>query len=96
MNWSVVKNGKILMKGNPSDVREFLETMLVEKTGLFLSLQEDEDEGYIYLHSEYSEELTDDEIQKVSDLGINEDYDETTILAMEKLLDIKILTNREE
>ena len=92
MDWKITQNGTILKEGYPCDVREHLETMVEEETGLFLSMQEDEEEGFIYLHSEYAEDLTDEEVEKVSNLGISEDYDETTIQALEKLLNVKIDT----
>ena len=95
MDWEVKKYGKTVVKGYCADVRESLESMIENEIGLFLSLQEDEEEGFIYLHSEYSEELTEAEIDKVIELGFNEHYDDSTIKAMEKLLDVQIVTNRE-
>jgi hypothetical protein len=93
MNWKITQNGITIKEGHPADVREKIEEMIEERIGLFLSLQEDEEEGYIYLHSEYVEDLTDKEIDQVNDLGITENYDETTISALKKLLGIKIKTN---
>lgn len=92
MNWTISQEGSVLKQGDPCDVREFLETMIDDKTGMFLSLQEDEEEGCIYLHSEYDESLSEEEVSKVKDLGISEDWDMTTIHAIEKLLDIKVDT----
>jgi hypothetical protein len=92
MNWKITQMGITIKEGHPADVREKLEEMIEERIGFFLSLQEDEDDGYIYLHSEYVEDLSDKEIEQVSNLGISEDCDDTTIHALEKLLNVKIQT----
>ena len=92
MNWKVTRDEEILKVGHPADIKEFIQDLIEEEIGLYLDLQENEEEGFIYLHSEYVEDLTDADIKKVEDLGITEDWDRTTITAIEKLLNVKIDT----
>lgn len=92
MDWKVTRDKEILKVGHPADIKEFIQDLIEEEIGLYLDLQEDEEEGFIYLHSEYVEDLTDEDIKKVEELGITEDWDRTTITAIEKLLNVKIDT----
>ena len=67
----------VLKEGNIYDVREQIETLLEEETGLFVSLQESfescDDEYTVYLHSEAFDDLTDDEIEQLCKLDLDTD-----------------------
>ena len=88
------RQDEILKEGNIYDVRECIETLLEEETGIFVSLQEffdiDNDSYVFYLHSEAFDDLEDEEIEQLDALGINhENYTETGEKIL-KLLNITV------
>lgn len=80
MKVSIKRNGKLVTEGHQSDIRELIEDMLEEEIGIRPMLQEETDnEVYeIYVHSESYSDLTEDEINKLEKLKINEDIEQTT------------------
>ena len=90
----VQRQDEVLKAGNIYDVREHIETMLEEKTGVFVSLQEDfdtDDETYvIYLHSEAFDDLSDEEVDQLAELGITHENYTATGNNIFKLLDINV------
>lgn len=91
-HYRLIQNGKLVMKSDEFTIREKIEEMLEEKTGIFVSLQENTDDGYhFYLHSEASDDMSDtewDTLTKQYGIGDNDEAAETAILS---LLDIRVI-----
>lgn len=73
----VFKDKELVCTGNVYDAREYIEKLLEEKLGFFVSLQEsferEDKEYFVYLHTDAYEDLEDEELDQVFDLGISED-----------------------
>jgi len=84
-----MRDTNLIYEGIGCDVREKIEDLIAEKLGFCPMLQEseDEDELSIYLHSEYGEELTDEQYEIVEKWGFNE-ADSTDVI--KKLLNVSI------
>lgn len=74
--YEVIKDDAVLYEGIASDVREWIEdALMASELGFSPMLQEseeDEEELAIYLHTEYGDDLSDKEIEKVAQYGFNE------------------------
>lgn len=85
--------GKLVFTGNVFDVREHIERLLEEKLGFFVTLQEmfdTEDHVYfIYLHTDIYDDLEDEQLDQVFELGISEDAIASTN-AIKSLLNLEI------
>lgn len=85
--------GKLVFTGNVFDVREHIEWLLEEKLGFFVTLQEmfdTEDQVYfIYLHTDIYDDLEDEQLDQVFELGISED-DIASTNAIKSLLNLEI------
>lgn len=76
-------------RGEPERVREWVEERFVEKTGLFVYLQEDFEDGEfeLYLHSSFYDDADEETIEKLENMGISDDPETTK--AIEKILGVK-------
>lgn len=94
MKVMVFKKGILVIQGEQEYVREWIESELEKKVGFFVMLQEctDDEEFEIYLHSETYEELTEDELEILEDLGINDDPSKSTQV-IQSLLELKFELN---
>ncbi|MGN5650837.1 hypothetical protein [Bacillus sp. Brlt_9] len=86
----MIRNGEVIFENLSCDVREKIEEMIEEKIGITVQLQEDdtEDEFEVYVHTDTYEDLTEEEIDKIEEVGINEDPVGGT-QAIKKYLDIE-------
>lgn len=70
------KNGEVIISGHPADVREVIEDMMTERLGFCPSLQESicEDDGIyqVYLHTDAYEEISEEQIIQLEQLGITD------------------------
>lgn len=73
---NVYVGDKLAFTGDVFDVREHIEELLEKKLGFFVTLTElfetEDKEYFIYLHTDAYEDLTDEELDQVFDLGISE------------------------
>lgn len=91
LTWKIrEKDGTVYYEGIMCDMREVLEELVGKVIGVFPELQEDEEEGIVYLHSEFGDELEPHEIALLHTNGISEDYDDSTLRAIENLLEITV------
>ena len=94
--YEVLQDNKVLFSGKAIAVREWIEDKLMQSTlGFYPMLQENEEEEELelYLHSEWAEDLEEDEIEKVEKLGLNE-FD--SLKAIQHILNITICATRKE
>lgn len=72
--YNVFFEDNVIQVGTAVVIREYLETLFVEKFEFLPMLQESEDEGYleVYLHTDTYEDLEDKDIAKLEELGISE------------------------
>lgn len=90
--YQLIQNGVPLVKGDEYTIREKIEELLEEKTGVFVSLQEFTDDGEyeFYLHSEASDDMTDAEWDTLTqNYGLGRD-DKSDEIAIRQLLAITI------
>lgn len=74
--------------GSAELIRETLESLLEEKLGFFVMLQEDDEEKFvIFIHSENDEDLEDKQLNEVESLGLN-NWDCTEVLF--NILDVSV------
>lgn len=89
--YELIQGTTTVLQGDEYAVREKIEEMLEEKTGIFVSLQENVDEEYrFYLHSEAGDDMSDrewDTLTKQYGISHNEEAAETAIL---NLLGIRV------
>lgn len=90
--YALYQNGVIIYTGNEWFIREQIESLLEEKINIFVSLQENTEEGYeFYLHSDNEDELSQEHLNLLNDhYGINTHDDESSQYAIENLLSIKV------
>lgn len=85
------KQGNVIAEGHPADMREIVEDKICEKLGFYPSLQEsdleDEEEYFIYLHTDSYEELSDEQLAELDRLKITENPEET-MCSIKKLFEI--------
>lgn len=78
----VFKDTELVYTGNIYDTREYIEKLLEEKLGFFVSLQEyfdvEEKEYFVYLHTDAYEDLEDEQLDQLFDFGISEHEMPTT------------------
>ncbi|NRD80886.1 hypothetical protein HPT25_26515 [Bacillus sp. BRMEA1] len=75
MNYQILtRNGDCLLSESAEGIREWMEEELVRKLDLFVILQEndDDEELEIYLHTDNYEDLSEEELAKLIELGISE------------------------
>lgn len=72
--YDVFSEAEKVFTGQGVDLREWLEEQLMQSSlGISPMLQEDEDEELvIYLHSEWTEDLEEEDIDKITALGLSE------------------------
>lgn len=91
MSYQIIDNQtkKILFIGIIEDMREVLESKIEDKLGFCPSLQEADDDGElnVYLHTDSYEFLSDEELEKLDQVGITEDDSLSSIC---QLLNISI------
>lgn len=92
MTYVLKQNGETLRKGHEADVREVIERLLEDRVGVFVSLQENVEEGYhFYLHSDNDDDLTEGELTMLdAHYGINTHDEEASEFAIRELLKITI------
>lgn len=73
-NYNVIFEDNVIQVGTAVVIREYLETRFAEKFEFLPMLQESEDEGYleVYLHTDSYDDLEDEDIAKLEELGISE------------------------
>lgn len=73
-NYNVIFEDNVIQVGTAVVIREYLETLFAEKFDFLPMFQESEDEGYleVYLHTDSYDDLEDDDIAKLEELGISE------------------------
>lgn len=83
MKVAMWKDGVVVIKGHPADVREKVEDLILEKLGFSPALQEtdpEEDEEYlVYLHTDSYEDLNEEQLNELDRLGITEDPEPSTL-----------------
>lgn len=69
------KLGKTILKDEQETVREIIESMVEERLGLYLELQENTEDGefQIYLHTDNYEHLSSNDIRKLEAMNITDD-----------------------
>lgn len=74
MTYRICSDEFMIYVDSATKLRETLESLLAAKFGNYVMLQEDtEDDGIeIYLHSEFADELEENEIEQLEQLGITE------------------------
>lgn len=94
MEIALFHKGEVVMIGHPADIREKVQDMFEEKYGFYPDLEQTEveelqegEEYYIYLHTDSYEDLSEEELDKLDELGVTE-TEETTTEALKKCLDI--------
>lgn len=91
MNYQIInlQDETVRFTGIACDLREWLEVLFEIKFGFCPMLQESEDDDCleVYLHTDTYEDLSDEELTKLDDLGITES-DSLEIIC--KLLNIQI------
>lgn len=93
LSWQIKEKdgtGTVVYEGDICNVREALEKLVSQTIGIYPMLQEDEEEGVIYLHSEFGDELEPTDVALLHTYGFSEDWDETTLKAIEKLLVVNV------
>lgn len=76
--FNIKKDSEIIFAGGPERTREEVETMLEDKLGFFVMLQEwkeedeDEDELELYVHTDSYNDLSEKEMEVLDHLGIEE------------------------
>lgn len=72
--YNVILDDNVIRVGTAVVIREYLETLFEEKFDFLPMFQESEDEGYleVYLHTDTYEDLEDEDIAKLDELGISE------------------------
>ncbi|MED2737213.1 hypothetical protein [Bacillus toyonensis] len=70
----MIQDGKVIFVDLSCDVKERIEDMIEEKIGIRLDLQEDDtdDEFQIYLHTDNYEDLEEEEIDRLEELGLDD------------------------
>lgn len=91
------KRDKVLLIGDRHKVRERIEDMLCKRLGFFPSLQEnvEEEQFFIYLHTESYDELDDEQIIKLEKLRITDDINSATD-AIKKYLNVSFIIENED
>ncbi|WP_192894796.1 hypothetical protein [Neobacillus notoginsengisoli] len=71
----LLKDGSIAFRGTACDLREVLEEKICEVLDFNPMLQENEDDGHLqmYIHTDSYEDLSDEEVAKLTEIGITED-----------------------
>jgi len=72
--FKVFQEGKLLVSGDQYKVREYIEEILEQRLGFFVSLQEntDDDEYEVYLHTDNYDELEDEQLERLDKLKITD------------------------
>lgn len=89
--YELIQGNTAVCQGDEYLVREKIEELLEAKTGIFVSLQENTDDGFsFYLHSEAADDMTDTEWNTLTaTYGISHDEDAAET-AISRLLGIRI------
>lgn len=87
--YQVERDGEVLVKGDEYKVREYIEELLENELGFFVSLQEniDEEDLMMYIHTDNYDELTDEQLERLEQLDITE---ADSIRQIEQFLGVRI------